>query len=77
MECQQNRVNIPFPEVFLKMADATSSSGGFWVFHTGLTDLQYTMTVTDTVTGAVRTYQNDRSDPARLCGGSDTAAFLK
>ncbi len=64
-----------FPEVFVKMADATSSSGGFWVFHTGLTDVQYTMTVTDTVTGAVKTYQNDRSNPARLCGGSDTAAF--
>jgi len=65
-----------FPEVFVKMADARSSSGGsFWVFHTGLTDLQYTMTVTDTVTGAVRIYQNDRSDPARLCGGSDSEAF--
>ena len=67
-----------FPEVFVKMVDATSSSGGsFWVFHTGLTDLQYTMTVTDTTTGAVKIYQNDRSNPAHLCGGADTAAFAR
>jgi hypothetical protein len=64
-----------FPEVFIKMVDATSVYGSFWVFHTGLTDLQYTMTVTDTVSGAVKTYQNDRSNPAHLCGGADVAAF--
>ncbi|MGE5275981.1 MAG: hypothetical protein ACM3SU_03215, partial [Acidobacteriota bacterium] len=65
-----------FPEVFAKMVDATSLPGGFfWVFHTGLTDLEYTLTVTDPSTGAVKTYHNDRSDPARLCGGADTAAF--
>ena len=41
-----------FPEIFVKMADATAQPGGyFWVFHTGLTDLDYTLTVTDQVTG--------------------------
>ena len=66
--------NPNFPEVFVKMIDATSLPGGdFWLFHTGLTDLRYTLTVTDSVTGAVKTYQNDPSDPARLCGGADTA----
>ena len=68
-----------FPEVIVKMVDA----GGlppplgdyFWVFHTGLTDLQYTLTITDSVTGAVKTYENNPSDPAKLCGGADTAAF--
>lgn len=64
-----------FPEVFVKMADATSIGGGFWAFHSGLTDVQYEMTVLDTRTGMARVYRNDRSDPARLCGGADTAAF--
>jgi hypothetical protein len=65
-----------FPEVFVKMLDATSLPGAFfWSFHSGLTDLQYTMTITDTVRGTVKTYQNDRSDPSRLCGGADTSAF--
>lgn len=68
-----------FPEVIVKMLDATGVppplGGFFWVFHTGLTDLQYTMTVTDMMTGALRTYRNNRSDPANLCGGADTVAF--
>ncbi|HVE65023.1 MAG TPA: hypothetical protein VNC59_00465, partial [Thermoanaerobaculia bacterium] len=64
-----------FPEIFVKMADATSLGGGFWTFHSGLTDVQYEMTITDTRTAAARVYRNDRSDPARLCGGADTAAF--
>jgi photosystem II stability/assembly factor-like uncharacterized protein len=65
-----------FPEVFVKMADATAQSGGyFWVFHTGLTDLDYTLTVTDQVTGAVRTYSGGATDGTRLCGSADTMAF--
>ena len=65
-----------FPEVFVKMSDATSLPGGFfWVFHTGLTDLEYVLTVTDTKRGEVKVYRNDRGDPDRLCGGADTAAF--
>ena len=57
------------------MLDATSLDGWFWLFHTGLTDLEYTLTVTDSISGAQRTYRNDRSDPERLCGGADTQAF--
>jgi photosystem II stability/assembly factor-like uncharacterized protein len=65
-----------FPEVFVKMADATAQPGGyFWVFHTGLTDLDYTLTVTDRVTGAVRTYSGGATDGTRLCGSADTMAF--
>ncbi len=65
-----------FPEVFVKMLDATALPGGyFWLFHTGLTDLEYTLTVTDSVTGEQKTYRNDRSDLSRLCGGADTRAF--
>ena len=42
-----------FPEVFVKMVDATSVFGDFWLFHTGLTDLAYTLTLDDSVTGAI------------------------
>jgi hypothetical protein len=64
-----------FPEVFIKMADARSFTCCFWVFHSGLTDLEYTLTVTDTTNGAQQTYHNNRSDPSKLCGGADTSAF--
>lgn len=65
-----------FPEVFVKMVDATAQPGGyFWVFHTGLTDLDYTLTVTDVATGAVRTYLGGASDGTRLCGQADTTSF--
>jgi hypothetical protein len=64
-----------FPEVFVKMVDGTAvpNGGSFWFFHSGLTDLAYTLTVTDTLTRAVRIYQNGTS--SRLCGSADTKAF--
>ena len=62
-----------FPEVFVKMLDATSlPDGDFWLFQGGLTTLPYALTVTDSVTGAVKTYRNDPADPSRLCGNADT-----
>jgi photosystem II stability/assembly factor-like uncharacterized protein len=60
-----------FPEVVVKMVDARSFTGKFWFFHTGLTSLDYTLTVTDSVTGAVRTYESATS----FCGAADTNAF--
>ena len=57
-----------FPEVFVKMVDATSVFGDFWLFHTGLTDLAYTLTLDDSVTGATRTYEKPGGD---YCGGAD------
>ena len=45
-------------EVFVKMMDKSAASGTFWLFYTGLTSLDYTLTVTDTVTGTVRTYES-------------------
>ena len=61
-----------FPEVAVKMVDARSfANGKFWFFHTGLTSLDYTLTVTDSVTGAVQTYTNT----APFCGAADTKAF--
>lgn len=62
------------PEVLLKMVDAeTPPWNADWVFHGSLTGLWYVLTVTDTLTGEVRAYQND---PYRAgCGGADTSAF--
>jgi hypothetical protein len=67
-----------FPEVMIKMVDATGSpalGGDFWFFHAPLTDVQYTLTVTDQTTGAVQTYSNSSGSPGQLCGGVDTSAF--
>ena len=58
-----------FPEVVVKMVDARSFTGKFWFFHTGLTSLDYTLTVTDSVTGAVRIYESETS---AFCGAADT-----
>jgi len=60
------------PEVFVKLLDGTAINGSFWFFYGGLTDLEYTLTVTDTTTGAQRTYTKPAGSE---CGGSDTAAF--
>jgi photosystem II stability/assembly factor-like uncharacterized protein len=62
-----------FPEVFVKMVDATSLTGSFWVFYTGLTSLPYTLTFTDTVTGQTRTYESGGG--ISLCGDADTETF--
>lgn len=70
--------NPRFPEVTVKMLDATGSptlGGGFWFFHSPLTDVQYTITVKDQYTGAVKTYSNTPGNPSQLCGGVDTSAF--
>jgi photosystem II stability/assembly factor-like uncharacterized protein len=65
-----------FPEVLVKMVDGRAQPGNsFWVFHTGLTDLEYTLTVTDAATGSVRSYTRAPSGATRLCGAADTLAF--
>ncbi len=60
-----------FPEVVVKMIDARSLDGRFWFFHAGLTSLDYTLTVTDSVTGEVRTYES----ATPFCGAADTESF--
>ena len=67
-----------FPEVMVKMVDASGSpalGGTFWVFHSPLTDVQYTLTITDSVRGRTRSYNNASAAPGQLCGGVDTSAF--
>lgn len=60
------------PEVFVKLLDGRVVNDKFWVFYGGLTDLEFTLTVNDTETGASKTY---KKDPGSFCGGADTGAF--
>ena len=55
------------------MLDACSFAGRYWVFAAGLTDVAVRITVTDTLTGAVRTYVNPQGTPLRPV--QDTDAF--
>ena len=59
-------------EIFVKMIDATSFDKHFWVFFGGLTDFEYTLTVTDTTTGKTQTYLKPLKS---LCGFNDTTGF--
>lgn len=59
------------PEVPVKVLDGTPVNGKYWVFFGSLTSLAYTVEVTDTATGAFKSY----SSPAAFCGTFDTAAF--
>ncbi|HYH45845.1 MAG TPA: hypothetical protein VEG34_09170 [Thermoanaerobaculia bacterium] len=60
-------------EVVVKVIDGCALNGRFWVFATGLTDVNTVLTVTDTVTGADKTYRNPAGRP--FAPIQDTAAF--
>jgi DNA-binding beta-propeller fold protein YncE len=60
-------------EVVVKVLDGCALGGHFWVFAGGLTNVAVTMTVTDTRTGAFKTYQNPQGKP--FAPLQDTAAF--
>ncbi len=45
-------------ELMVKVLNGCGANQHFWVFAAATTDVEYTLTVTDTVTGAVRTYFN-------------------
>jgi ELWxxDGT repeat protein len=59
-------------EVILKVLDGQGLNGHHWVFYGALSTVEYTLTVTDTVTGAARRYVNP---PGRLGSVADTRAF--
>jgi hypothetical protein len=48
-------------EMVVKVIDACAYNQRFWVYAGGLTNEQVTLTVTDTTTGAVKTYSNPQS----------------
>lgn len=53
-------------EALVKVLDGCALTGHHWVFAAATTNVEYTLTVTDTSTGAVATYRNPlgRSSPA-------------
>jgi ELWxxDGT repeat protein len=59
-------------EVILKVLDGQGVNGHHWVFYGALSSVEYTLTVTDTQTGAARRYVNP---PGRLGSVGDTTAF--
>lgn len=59
-------------ELVVKAVDGRAFNGRFWVFYGALSDVEYTVTVTDTQTGATRTYFNPQG---QLASVADTSAF--
>ena len=60
-------------ELVVKVLDGRGVNGYFWVFSAGLSDVEYTLTVTDTLTGYQRTYHNPQGT---LASHEDVLAFL-
>lgn len=59
-------------EVVLKVLDGTPLNGHHWVFYGALSNVEYTVTVTDTHTGEIKTYRNPSG---RLASVADIGAF--
>ncbi len=59
-------------EVVAKVLDGRALGGKFWFFYGALSNVEYTLTVTDTETGAVKTYKNPSGQFASV---ADTSAF--
>ena len=60
-------------EVVVKVLDACGFNQRFWVFAGGLTNVQVHLTVTDTRTGVVKTYDNPQGRAYQPV--QDTSAF--
>ncbi len=56
-------------EVVLKVLDGRPVNGHFWVYYGALSNVEYTVTVTDTMTGAVKTYKNPSGQFASVGDG--------
>ncbi len=59
-------------ELVVKVLDGTGINGKAWVFYGSLSDVEYTVRVTDTQTGKVKTYRNQQGS---LSGMADTSAL--
>jgi hypothetical protein len=60
-------------EIFAKVLDGTAINQKYWVYFGSMTDVPFTLEITDTVTGASKTYDSTDYDP--LCGFGDAFAF--
>lgn len=59
-------------ELVVKVLDARAFNGRFWVFFGALSNVEYVLTVTDTLTGNVQRYENPSG---RFASVGDTDAF--
>ena len=59
-------------EVVFKILDATAVNGSFWFFYGALSNVEYTITVTDHVVGRAKIYRNP---PGTFASAGDTSAF--
>ena len=59
-------------ELVTKIIDGTAVNGRFWFFYGGLSDVEFTIQVTDLATSRTRTYRNPAGD---ICGDADLRAF--
>jgi hypothetical protein len=59
-------------EVVIKVVDGRAVNGHYWVFYGALSDVEYTITVTDEATGLQKVYFNPSGNQASV---ADTAAF--
>jgi hypothetical protein len=59
-------------ELTVKVLDGRTTNGHFWVFYGSLTNVAFTITVTDTTTGAQKVYTNDQGNNGSF---ADTSAF--
>ena len=59
-------------EVMIKVLDGRLVNGNFWVFYGSLSNVEYTVTVTDTMTGAKKSYHNA---PLQFASQADVDAF--
>ncbi len=61
-------------EMVVKAVTGCGFNSRYWVFAGGLTNINVVMSVTDTLTGAVKTYTNPQSTPFQPL--QDTSAFV-
>ncbi len=60
-------------EVVAKVLDGRTINRSFWLFYGALSDVEYTLTLTDRTTGAMREYRNPRG---RMASVADTGAIV-
>lgn len=60
-------------EMLVKVLDGCDFNQHYWIFAAASTDVEYTLSVTDTQTDQTRTYRNELGRPAQAI--TDTSAF--
>jgi VWFA-related protein len=58
-------------DLAVKIIDGRPVNGSFWLFYGGLSSVEYTLRITDPVTGTVKTYANPKG---RYASGGDAGA---